>query len=78
MAITPMTATCWRINEKFWPVKNRSDWKLKKTHAAIKAINGPSTEIGGKKSFTRRGARDWADLAGAKSCFEPGEFIADS
>ena len=42
MASVPMTITCWMINEKFWPVRNRSDCVAKNAHTTTSAISGPS------------------------------------
>src|SRR5688572_9781560 len=41
MAITPTTTICCRISEKFWLVKNRSDWDAKNAQASSSASSGP-------------------------------------
>src|SRR5687767_1945672 len=41
MAITPTTTICCRISEKFWLVKNRSDWDAKNAQASSRARSGP-------------------------------------
>src|SRR5687768_16034497 len=41
MAITPTTTICCRISEKFWLVKNRSDWDAKNAQESNRARSGP-------------------------------------
>src|SRR5258708_3667104 len=54
MAMTPTTITCCRISEKFWPLRKRSDWDAKNTHAASSAITGPKRAMGGMCSSMPR------------------------
>src|SRR5262245_5314538 len=42
MAITPITTTCCRISEKFWPVRKRSLCEAKNAHASRRAATGPA------------------------------------
>ncbi len=42
IASVPITITCWKISEKFWPERKRSLWVVKKMQTASSAISGPS------------------------------------
>ena len=46
MASTPTTMTCCMISERFWPLKNRSDWVAKKVQVASRASQGPRAPQG--------------------------------
>ena len=51
MASVPITITCWMISEKFAGSRKRSDWVVKKMHARISAISGPSCATRSPETF---------------------------
>ncbi len=59
IAMTPTTAICCRISEKFSPLKKRSVAMPKNTQAISKAMKGPSWPMGGNLSFMRSLSRRW-------------------
>src|SRR4051812_18207301 len=53
MAMTPSTMTCWRMSEKFSPVRKRSLRVAKNAHAAMRARRGPSVASVGRRLTAR-------------------------
>src|SRR5829696_294340 len=51
IASVPITITCWMIREKFVGSRNWSDCVVKKMHARISAISGPSCATRSPETF---------------------------